>query len=231
MPDNDDMLREILLRLPPLPSSLPRASLVCKRWLRLLSDPAFLRRFRAFHRRNPPLLGVYVSDFGSPSFAPTLDPPDSIPYARLTLRRPRDETWAFLGCRHGLALILDLGRMELTVWDPVTGDRRRVAAPLGFDNGDSVLAVRNAALLCDGGHGGGSPIQSFKVVLLRTDDVLTDADPQAFASLYESKTGVWGDLISTPITAPLWIPRPSILIGNSIFWLLLGYGSTGHWPP
>lgn len=30
--EDDDMLGETLLRLPPLPSSLPRASAVCKRW-------------------------------------------------------------------------------------------------------------------------------------------------------------------------------------------------------
>uniref|UniRef100_A0A0E0B7P7 F-box domain-containing protein n=1 Tax=Oryza glumipatula TaxID=40148 RepID=A0A0E0B7P7_9ORYZ len=47
--DNDDLLSEILLRLPPQPSSLPRASLVCKRWRRLVSDHGFLRRFRARH--------------------------------------------------------------------------------------------------------------------------------------------------------------------------------------
>jgi hypothetical protein len=29
--EDDDLLSEILLRLPPQPSSLPRASLVCKR--------------------------------------------------------------------------------------------------------------------------------------------------------------------------------------------------------
>ncbi|KAF8697294.1 hypothetical protein HU200_035883 [Digitaria exilis] len=50
--DNDDLLSEILLRLPPQPSSLPRASLVCKRWRRLVADPHFRRRFRARHR-NP----------------------------------------------------------------------------------------------------------------------------------------------------------------------------------
>uniref|UniRef100_A0ACD6A3M5 Uncharacterized protein n=1 Tax=Avena sativa TaxID=4498 RepID=A0ACD6A3M5_AVESA len=60
LPDNEDMLWEILLRLPPQPSSLPRASAVCKRWRGLVTDPRFLRRFRAHHRK-PPLLGVFQS--------------------------------------------------------------------------------------------------------------------------------------------------------------------------
>jgi hypothetical protein len=54
------MLWEILLRLPPQPSSLPRASAVCRRWRGLLTDPRFLRLFRAHHRK-PPLLGVFQS--------------------------------------------------------------------------------------------------------------------------------------------------------------------------
>uniref|UniRef100_A0A453N1T1 F-box domain-containing protein n=1 Tax=Aegilops tauschii subsp. strangulata TaxID=200361 RepID=A0A453N1T1_AEGTS len=49
--DDDDLLCEILLRLPPQPCSLPRASLVCKRWRNLASDPGFSRRFRIHHRR------------------------------------------------------------------------------------------------------------------------------------------------------------------------------------
>ncbi|KAK1615844.1 hypothetical protein QYE76_021361 [Lolium multiflorum] len=38
--ENDDLLDKILIRLPPLPSSLPRASAVCKRWRGLVSTPA-----------------------------------------------------------------------------------------------------------------------------------------------------------------------------------------------
>ncbi|KAF6982294.1 LOW QUALITY PROTEIN: hypothetical protein CFC21_000710 [Triticum aestivum] len=56
LPDNDDLLEEILLRL--RPSSLPRASAVCKRWRRLVADPRFLDRFCAHHRK-PPLLGFF----------------------------------------------------------------------------------------------------------------------------------------------------------------------------
>ena len=226
LPDNDDLLREILLRLPPLPSSLPRASLVSKRWRRILSDPQFLRRFRAFHHRQAPLLGFYLCDAGSPCFTPTLDPPDRIPSARLSLALSHNENWRFLGCRHGLVLILNSTRLEITVWDPVTGDKRCVALPRGFNREHPRFAFLCGALLCDD-HAGRAPLESFKVVLLRTDDVLPNADPHAFAFLYESKADVWSNIISTSIRAPLSFAKPSILVGNSLYWLLLGYGNGG----
>jgi hypothetical protein len=55
---NDDILREILLRLG-FPTCLVRAAAVCKHWYRIASDPDFLRRFRALH--PPQLLGFYDS--------------------------------------------------------------------------------------------------------------------------------------------------------------------------
>ncbi|WVZ61761.1 hypothetical protein U9M48_011582 [Paspalum notatum var. saurae] len=52
-----DAVAEILLRhRPEDPASLVRASLVCKPWRRILSDPTFPRRYRELHR-TPPLLG------------------------------------------------------------------------------------------------------------------------------------------------------------------------------
>jgi hypothetical protein len=179
LPDDDDLLQEILLRLSPLPSSLLRAGLVCKRWRRLLSDPHFLRRFRALHHREPPLLGFFSGGV-DPSFNPTLDAPDRIPTRRfyLPLRPEVGEVgWDFFGCRHGLALILNLTSLDVTVWDPVTGDQRCVALPPGFDKNDNRLAVRGGALLCCGGRASEVPIESFKVIILLTDDVLLDADP------------------------------------------------------
>jgi hypothetical protein len=58
---DDDLLREIFLRLGLL-TSLLRAALACKHWYRAASDPAFLRRFR--HRHPPRVLGAYLNFSG-----------------------------------------------------------------------------------------------------------------------------------------------------------------------
>ncbi|KAF8641506.1 hypothetical protein HU200_067802 [Digitaria exilis] len=196
LPDNDDILREIFLRLPPFPSSLPRASLVCKRWRRLLSDPRFLRRFRAFHHRQAPLLGFFIAYSGGPYFIPTLEPPDRIPSARLSLDAPYHKAWTFLCCRHGLTLILNRTDLEITVCDPVTGDQRCSAIPPGFKRHDPRLVKCKGALLCDD-HASRVPLEAFKVALLWTDGLQLDTDLQI------------------------------ILVKNSLYWLLHGFGNNG----
>ncbi|XP_039771746.1 uncharacterized protein LOC120639887, partial [Panicum virgatum] len=225
LPDDDDILEEVLLRLPPRPSSLPRDSLVCKRWLRILSDPRFLRRFRAFHCRSPQLLGLFFEDLDDvPRFIPTLDPPDRIPSARFShAPLPGRESWNFLGCRHGLALLLNRTRLEVTVWDPITGDQLYVAAPPEMLNSEGAEFVRHGAVLCEDGR---VPLEAFKVVLLADGCRRHHVDAQVFASLYESETSVWSSLTSTSIRAPL-SDQPSILVGNSLYWLLLGYVDGG----
>ncbi|XP_045085567.1 uncharacterized protein [Aegilops tauschii subsp. strangulata] len=149
--DDGNLLSEILLRLPPLPSSLPRASLVCKRWRCLTSDPAFARRFRIHHRRNPPLLGYFHGDFDGlrfepVHFEPTLEAPDRVPPGRLSLQF--DSYARVLGCRHGLVLILDQAPVQLLVWDPVTGHQHRLPTHTEFDLGNFLIngvVLRSAA--------------------------------------------------------------------------------------
>jgi hypothetical protein len=118
LPNDDDLLQESLLRLPPLSSSHLRAGLVCKRWRRLLSDPQFLRRFRALHHRDPPLLGFFSVGVELSCFNPTLDAPDRIPTRRFDLPLLPKVGRCFFGCRHGLALILNLTSLEVTCDDP-----------------------------------------------------------------------------------------------------------------
>ncbi|XP_025800252.1 uncharacterized protein LOC112880016 [Panicum hallii] len=134
-----DALDEILLRLPPSdPSGLVCASAVCKPWLRTLSDPAFLRRYRTFHG-TPLALGFLRNpeDRGLGRFVPT------------SSFRPAahdHRTCYVLDCRHGRALMYDYGSMEFVVWDPITGRERRIH--------DEVPDVyTNHAVLCAAGAG------------------------------------------------------------------------------
>ncbi|OEL17288.1 hypothetical protein BAE44_0021693, partial [Dichanthelium oligosanthes] len=73
---NDDLLREILLRLG-FATCLVRAAAVSRRWLRHASDPAFLRHFREL---DPPrLLGFYIVTYCNrpfPRFVPLPQPPE-----------------------------------------------------------------------------------------------------------------------------------------------------------
>uniref|UniRef100_M8CSA7 Uncharacterized protein n=1 Tax=Aegilops tauschii TaxID=37682 RepID=M8CSA7_AEGTA len=130
------MLREILLRLPPRPSSLPLASLVCKRWRSLVADPRFQRRFRDHHGK-PPLLGFFIGRRRSFSFVPTLDRPDRIPEARFTILLHEDDKT--LDSRHGLVLLLSRPLRRLVLWDPVAREQRRLILPLELDNGQTFI--------------------------------------------------------------------------------------------
>ncbi|GJM90926.1 hypothetical protein PR202_ga07253 [Eleusine coracana subsp. coracana] len=74
--DNDNILGEILLRVA-LATSLVRAALVCRRWLHIVSHPAFLRRFCDLN--SPPLLGLYIQPiYEIPKFALMPDLPDEL---------------------------------------------------------------------------------------------------------------------------------------------------------
>ncbi|CAN6328552.1 unnamed protein product [Urochloa humidicola] len=226
LPDNDDLLREILLRLPPLPSSLPRASLVCKRWRRLVSDPGFLRRFRE-HHRTPPLLGYFSNDPRGPVFTPTLSPPNRIPPARLEFslqqhqQQPAGERLFFLGCRHGLALLINRRCLQAIVWDPVTNRQAIIAYPPEFTTDNGAHCCRGAVVSGNGGEGdalvpgNGSLLRPFKVILIRTE--INFDQLNVFMCVYESGTRKWGKIISVSDFIPSPVSNlPNVLIGNAV---------------
>ncbi|KAM0917547.1 hypothetical protein ACQ4PT_009409 [Festuca glaucescens] len=213
LPDDDDLLREILLRLPPQPSSLPRASAVCRRWRGLVTDPRFLRAFRAHHRK-PPLLGMFELREQQVVFTPILDPPDRVPAPRLSLGRYSNRgDYGVLNCRHGLVLVQDWLREEVVVCDPITGEQSCVGIPPEFRR--TGLAVGGAVLCAASQLGhvhGGCHLSPFKVVLVFTED------SRALASVYSSKTGVWSNLIPTPAPCELF-DASATLVGNAVYWL------------
>jgi hypothetical protein len=168
--EDENLLREILLRLPPLPSSLPRASLVCKRWLGSVSDPGFFRNFREHHGKPPLLCFFFVSGRGA-DFVPSLDPPDRIPAVRFSLppQSHSEQCWFFRDCRHGLCLFIDTTRPEAIVCDPITNQQRRIALPREFIADKNWAFFLNGGVVCVAGHGhvhGDCGLSPFKLVLL-----------------------------------------------------------------
>ncbi|KAI4967077.1 hypothetical protein ZWY2020_031058 [Hordeum vulgare] len=211
--EDEDLLREIFLRLPPLPSTLSRASLVCTRWRRILSDPCFLRRFSR-HHPEPPLLGFFRRSLVSyPIFAPTLDPPNRIPTQRFFMPEHL-ANWELQGCRHGLAVMLSESLCEVFVWDPLNGQQHRVPFPpelRDVKRGSFCLCSATVMSVDDQTahvHDDCFLSPSFKLVLICTSSDLKTS----FACVYESASGVWGNIVSTSTTNMVRKLRPSILI-------------------
>ncbi|XBH60463.1 hypothetical protein VPH35_115062 [Triticum aestivum] len=202
--EDEDLLSEVLLRLPPQPSSLPRASAVCKRWRSLVSDRGFVRRYRRHHRRSPPLLGFFRDDHPNITYTPTMEAPDRVPANRFSLHL--NDWYSILSCRHGLVLISHSSRNQVLVWDPVTGDQHRVAALLGIDMATTPM---DGQVLRAAAHA-----QHFQVKKYA----------RAIAAIYSSETGVWSNLIQTPVPrkAMEYESMPPVLVGDSLYILLPG---------
>ncbi|OEL33440.1 hypothetical protein BAE44_0005542 [Dichanthelium oligosanthes] len=180
-----DLIGEIILRLQPDdPACLMRASLVCKLWRGIISDPTFPGRYRGFHR-TPPLLGFFHNLYcGSSSVARFVSIVAAPPFPQ-----PEPDShgsWA-LDCRHGRVLLREMGSHKFAVWDPMTGHRRELHGPsISY----SYMSYSAAAVLCgaDGCdhldcHGG-----PFLVVLVCP----SYRAGVTRACVYSSKSGAWG---------------------------------------
>ncbi|KAM3346609.1 hypothetical protein ACQJBY_020906 [Aegilops geniculata] len=218
--EDDDLLREILLRLPRQPSSLFRASAVCKQWRCAATDPKFLHRFR-LHHRKPPLLGLFHQrTYDDIVFTPILDHPDRIPPQRfdLNLGSRTEVEVLLLDCRHGRVLLTNEPPQDhVIVCDPIIGEQRRVQVPPEF----KVCYDVNWTVLCaasnhDHVHGSchSSP---FKVVLISP---LGEGNRLA-ACVYSSETGIWSNIISTAVPCEIhYVGISGLLVGNSLNWLM-----------
>ncbi|KAM3309816.1 hypothetical protein ACQJBY_030854 [Aegilops geniculata] len=226
--EDDNLVPQILLRLPPDPSSLPRASLACTRWRNHVADPGFRRRFRLHHCRNPPLHGFF-DGCGSLDFLPTLDAPDRVAAERFSLKLDEgDGVCRPLGCRHGLVLIIVPKRLQVLVWEPFTGDQHRLDVPPGLvTNGCDASRINGAVL-----RGAAGDAEHFQVVLVAADGGVENR--RAVACVYSSETGAWERFITTPLpnhghASSLFLRYSTsvymdhaVLAGNSLYWQLIG---------
>ncbi|KAL6880533.1 hypothetical protein ACP4OV_012098 [Aristida adscensionis] len=221
----DELLGEILLRLPPSdPACLVRASLVCRPWRLLLRDAAFLRRYRE-HHRAPPLLGFFHnlprSSGGAraPRFVPTAAP-SPVPHPPPPPLAGRDSL--ALDCRHGRVLLLDAGGSSgggFAVWVPITGERRALPGPgVPYTWCSAVVLCAAAGGRCDHRHCHGGP---FLVVLVASSHV----DPQATTSalVYSSAADAWSSSpasIRTGPTSNAGFSKAGVVSGDEIYFTL-----------
>ncbi|CAO2149773.1 unnamed protein product [Urochloa humidicola] len=228
--DDDDLLGEILLRMSRQPSSLPRLSLVCKHWRRIVSDPWFLRRFCAYHLKAP-LLGFFEQHHDENDFVfnPIMEPPDRIPPQRFSLGRalagtgPGDQL-LLRGCRHGRVILTDMSSSSRSssntvfVCNPVTGGHDRLVVPKEIT---SLGDFMNGTVLCaasehDHVHGAchSSP---FKVILV----YMSTNDCSPMVCVNSSETGMWGNIIRHGDHQCKIAEISSTLIGDALYWKTL----------
>ncbi|KAF8775526.1 hypothetical protein HU200_004510 [Digitaria exilis] len=213
----DDAVTEILLRLPPDdPACLVRASLVCKAWRELLTGPAFLRRYRAFHGA-PPLLGYSHNVY------------DEVPYARFVAADARASpfsapafgrlNWWVLECRHGRVLVQSFERhasSNLLVWDPITGVQHQVPVHMTY-------FCHTAAVLCGVAgcdhlncHGGPFLVVSICIPYEEEEEQAVDF---ISACVYSSETGACTSSPSIQFDAYIE-ERPSLLARDALYFTL-----------
>ncbi|KAF7020808.1 hypothetical protein CFC21_033860 [Triticum aestivum] len=223
--EDDDLLREILLRLPRQPSSLLRASAACKQWRCAATDPKFLHGFR-LHHGKPPLLGLFHQrTYDDIVFTPILDHPDRMPPQRVDLKLGDSGSRTklqvlLLDCRHGHGRVLltnePLGD-HVIMCDPIIGEQRRVQVPPEF----IVCSHDNWAVLCaasDHDHVHGSCHSSpFKLVLISP----LGPENRLAACVYSSETGIWSTIIVSAIPYEIfYVGIFGLLVGNALYWLL-----------
>ncbi|XP_037462787.1 uncharacterized protein LOC119334297 [Triticum dicoccoides] len=212
---DQDTLREILFRLPSLPS-LVRAALSCRAFLDAIrSSPAFRRRFRALH--PPPLLGLFLSieDAVIPSFVPLRRRPDpdlaaAVRGADLFLTRlpvPEDDIslpWSICDCREGFVLLGNWSTEQMAVYNPLTRTLDLIPLPPRESRVGSHIDFYILASEQD--------YRSFRIVCVRHSKC------GALAIVFSSDTRKWKIFPWTDIDG-FW-PQHGKVVNGCIYWTI-----------
>ncbi|KAL6598642.1 hypothetical protein ACP70R_046341 [Stipagrostis hirtigluma subsp. patula] len=211
----DDIVEEILLRIPPdEPERLVRAALACKKWRRLVSGPGFRRRFRDRHR-VPPVLGFLHNlrdnrGVRSVRFVPTC-----------AFRPPRADLpgWQAIDSRHGRVLLHRDKEprtrqlvYDLAVWDPVTDERRDLPALPQF----RTLCSKIEAVLCAAAgdcHHIGCSGGPFLVVVVGCNPA------GAFAYVFSSEAGAWSEATTAEWSGTFYKGMRPVHAGNALYFV------------
>ena len=221
---DEDLLREIFLRLPSLPS-LVRAALSCRAFLDAgRASHAFRRQFRALH--PPPLLGLFlgIQDTVSPTFVPLLrrSDPDTAAAVRgadfFLTRLPADDDtfpgWAIEGCCDGNVLLQNCSLEQFAVHNPLARALDLIPVPPDkiFDGARGDAKYLGCYILSS--EEGGEPLRL----------VYTCHDKsRARAAVFSSESRAWQIFPWSEAVTPLpedqhWL-KVGTLVNGFVYWI------------
>ncbi|TVU03853.1 hypothetical protein EJB05_50591, partial [Eragrostis curvula] len=223
----EELVEDILLRFPPAdPARLFRAAVVCKCWRRLICSRDFRRRFREFHHRTLPLLGLIYRFRTIPGswIEKTYFMPTSFTFRRLPSSASISD-WNAIDTLHGRILFWDPAGVPLTVspegpplkhfivWSP-SGVRMLPLMTLNAYTWSAALVCATAG--CD--HLDCTSSGAFFVIFVGKDATTTSA------YVYSSEQDAW----SEPVTMEdrrrdvSCVRHPGPVVGNIVYFTCLG---------
>ncbi|GJN10456.1 hypothetical protein PR202_ga28551 [Eleusine coracana subsp. coracana] len=211
----DELVEEVLFRIPPDdPMSLIRATLVCKRWRRIIRDRGFHHRFREFHRAAP-MLGVLCNSCYI-TYRARFVPTSSFRSPHAIISNKNNVADA----RHGRVLLHSIphgqgwGNKSFAIWDPIKDQTTQLPEfeqpYVGYEDSSvaAVLCANSNNGSCDHLHCQHGP---FRIVFIGT---LSNG---MFIYTYSSEDGAWNQHISSLRPhGGFNILAPNLLLGNSL---------------
>ncbi|KQJ81982.1 hypothetical protein BRADI_5g04650v3 [Brachypodium distachyon] len=228
--DDDNLLREIILRVG-FPTTLFRATLVCKRWFHHAADPAFLRRFRELH--PPRLLGLYVKDVFFPyrpnvisRFVPLLtqtEEPDLATILRrmTTISLDTDAEIRIRECWNGSVFISEFrkyGPIIYQVHNPLFPERGVAVLPPppqhAMTKHINGYIFTMSCFLSKGGDG----CLSYEWLAMEIHFMGRRSIGEIFGKVYVLQDGAWvmRTEATTQLPEPQWKPQP-LLVNDRIY--------------
>ncbi|KAJ7978142.1 F-box protein family [Quillaja saponaria] len=216
----DDILREILLRLPP--PSISKSIIISKRWLNFICSSSFRQSYLTQWRQSFRLLGFFVCNFlylGRPRDG--LHRPPWEPALPLLSTCKEGDDLKFSGILKELGYFMDSskgfllsGRHPKTyyVWNPISKQPFQLPEPRQFYK---MLCMAFVVEDCSDG------VICYKVIRAKCERKLIERHTVSIET-FSSKTGAWKQTTLTCSSTFALCPRTvATVIGGVVHWLAM----------